>query len=142
MNPTLVYEVSSETIRQMPQNYLIAHWDVGQRRWLCDPDIAADKELATRVFLALFDFETRYNRDGLNLSMVTPNKTKNLDISPNQWLIEQFECSYCEKCGGDAEHHEAILLLDNWFARCKYPLDESGKRHPIIKAYRRAVDAL
>jgi len=71
MKPVLVFNEATQTIRQMPENYLIA--GKIQNRWVCDPDIAANKELATRVYLALFDFNARYG-DGLNLlSKVTPN---------------------------------------------------------------------
>lgn len=71
MENILIYDEGSETIRQMPQNYLIAHKVKGH--WVCEPDLAADKELATRVFIALFDFDVKYGT-GLNLlSMVTPN---------------------------------------------------------------------
>lgn len=77
MKPILIYNHATDTIRQMPQNYLIAGrvGAKGYQRWVCDPDIAADKELATKVFIALFDFNTRYG-DGLNLlSKVTPNNS-------------------------------------------------------------------
>ena len=68
----LVYQYTTETIRQMPQNYLIAHKK--GRAWVCEPDLASDKELATRVFLALFEFNNKYS-DGLGLlASVTPNK--------------------------------------------------------------------
>ena len=71
MENTLIYNECSETIRQMPQNYLIAYRSCS--RWIVDCDISADKDLATRVFNAVFDYDTRYG-DGLNLlSKVTPN---------------------------------------------------------------------
>lgn len=71
MENILIYQQGSETIRQMPQNYLIAYKQYG--RWVCEPDLASDKNLATRVFLALFDFDTKYGA-GLNLlSKVTPS---------------------------------------------------------------------
>lgn len=71
MENVLIYQQNSDTIRQMPQNYLIAHRENG--RWICDPDLAADKELSNRVFNALFEFENKYGT-GLNLlSKVTPN---------------------------------------------------------------------
>lgn len=71
MENTLVYNEGSETIRQAPQNYLIAHNVKGH--WICEPDLAADKELATRVFIALFEYDAKYG-SGLNLlAMVTPN---------------------------------------------------------------------
>ena len=74
MEPILVYNECTDTIRQMPQNYLVAYRTPGSYgRWIVDCDIAADKELASRVFIALFDFNARYG-DGLNLlSKVTPN---------------------------------------------------------------------
>jgi len=43
----------------------------------------------------------------------------NLDIPPQQWLKEQFECEYCAECGGDVEDHDAVPFLGNWFAFCK-----------------------
>ena len=78
MENILIYQKGSETIRQMPQSYLIAYKNHGNQvgqpeHWICEPDISADKKLATRVFLALFDYDTKYG-DGLNLlSKVTPN---------------------------------------------------------------------
>lgn len=78
MENTLVYNVATETIRQEPQNYLIAHKENG--RWICEPDLAADQELAKRVFNALFDHDTKYG-DGLNLlSKVTPNSNFRKDV--------------------------------------------------------------
>jgi hypothetical protein len=74
MDPVLVYNHATQTIRQMPQNYLIAQYNGFS--WHSEPDLAADKELALRVYLALFDHETKYNKDGLFLlSKVTPNTT-------------------------------------------------------------------
>jgi len=61
---TLVYCDFSDTIRQMPQNHLIAHKAIN--KWICDPDLAADIKLATKVFKALFIFDNKYG-DGENL---------------------------------------------------------------------------
>jgi hypothetical protein len=75
MNPVLCYEVSTETIRQMPQNYLIAY--KRDNRWICDPDLAADKKLSLRVFKALFVYANKYQNDGLKLlAEITPNPTQ------------------------------------------------------------------
>ncbi len=71
MKPILSYEQGSETIRQLPQNYLIAHKQ--NNRWICEPDLAADKKLANRVFNALFEFEAKYGSGLYLLSKVTPN---------------------------------------------------------------------
>ena len=79
MENILVYEQGSESIRQMPQNYLIAYRSYN--RWVCEPDLAADKELSKRVFMALFDHDTKYG-DGLNLlAKVTPNSE--FKVTPN-----------------------------------------------------------
>ena len=72
MTPVLVYNKSTQTIRQMPENYGIAYYN-GQK-WLMEPDFYADKELILRVTLALLDIETKYSSEGLILlSKVTPN---------------------------------------------------------------------
>jgi hypothetical protein len=62
----------------------------------------------------------------------------NLNIPAKQWLKEQFEDHYCEECGGDAQHHTAVPLNDNWFARCDFPRDEqTDKLHPVIAEFRK-----
>lgn len=43
-----IYDKYSKSIRQMPQNYLIAHKEHGA--WKCEPDLAADIDFCTRVF--------------------------------------------------------------------------------------------
>lgn len=55
----LTITCDGDTIRQMPQNYLIAHRHYGGR-WVCDPDISADKRLCQQIFDRLFDFDYRY----------------------------------------------------------------------------------
>ena len=54
----VIYQKATETIRQMPENYLQAHRISG--RWVCDPDIAANQEIASAIFLELFNYESRY----------------------------------------------------------------------------------
>lgn len=72
MIPILSYCTYSNTIRQLPQNYLLAAFNGNV--WICEPDLAADKELATKVFLELFNYESKYQKDGLTL---LSNLTKN-----------------------------------------------------------------
>lgn len=73
MKPILTYEPGSDTIRQMPQNYLVAHKEHG--RWICDSDMAADYELCVRVFKAVHSsYDARYGSGLFLLSLVTPNK--------------------------------------------------------------------
>jgi hypothetical protein len=57
----LEHQRSTGTIRQQPQNYLIAHW--ADSCWICDPDLAADPDLAVAVFRELLKFEHKYDPD-------------------------------------------------------------------------------
>jgi len=55
----VIYQEGSDTIRQMPENYLLAH-RTALGRWICDPDLAANKEISVAIFLELFNYESRY----------------------------------------------------------------------------------
>jgi hypothetical protein len=61
----------------------------------------------------------------------------NLSIPADQWLKEQFILHYCDECGGDTQHHTAVPVMGNWFARCDYPPDENGNRDPVIETFRK-----
>ena len=63
--PTLVFSRGTSTIRQYPENYLIAHKESG--RWICEPDLACNKGLAIQVFTALLDYNAKY---GSNASIL------------------------------------------------------------------------
>lgn len=63
-------------------------------------------------------------------------KVREADI----WLKELFEYEHCHCCGGDAEHHDAIEVLGNWFARCKHPILDDGSFHPVVEEFRRAQE--
>jgi len=69
--PILGYCDYSETIRQMPENYLIAHKD--GNAWKCEPDLAADKELCIKVFTELLNYESKWQTSGIELlAKLTP----------------------------------------------------------------------
>lgn len=53
----IIYQKSTETIRQMPQNYLLANRE--KMRWICDADLAADLELAHACFSVAFTYAGR-----------------------------------------------------------------------------------
>lgn len=74
--PYLVYCPNSNTIRQMPQNYLIAQKDVVEavNGWICHPDMAADRILCNRVFNALFDYDCRYQPGEYLIQKINYNK--------------------------------------------------------------------
>lgn len=63
----------------------------------------------------------------------------NLHIPPKTWLEELFETEFCAECHGDAEHHDAIPLLGNWFARCRHSPADDGTPHPVVQAFHRAA---
>ena len=77
-----------------------------------------------------------------------------LTTPPADWLAEIFEFEFCAECGGDAQHHTAIPVLGNWFARCDFPPNDapdlppySGplagdpRLHPTIRAFHCAACA-
>ena len=64
-NMEIVYNESTETIRQMPQNYMIAsrnacEWG-GQSYWVMSPDLAADPKIVCAVTVALLEYENKYS---------------------------------------------------------------------------------
>lgn len=63
----LIFQEGSNTIRQMPENYLVAHFDNTQRCWICDPDLAAKEEFVLRTAKALLKWENKYQKDGNEL---------------------------------------------------------------------------
>lgn len=70
----LSYSEQSETIRQFPENYMIAYFSEDDRCWLMRPDLAARKDYVLRVTEALLNYDALYERDGLKLlARVTPN---------------------------------------------------------------------
>jgi hypothetical protein len=87
---TLVYQPGSDTIRQMPQNYLIAHWEKGN--WHMEPDLAADIDLVILVTRALMIYELKFEQDGNLLlakieAMPAHNEWINIELSipENEW---------------------------------------------------------
>lgn len=58
MENTLVFDQGTDTLRQVPQNYCVAYKK--ENRWICEPDLACDKELAIKVFICLLEFKFKY----------------------------------------------------------------------------------
>ena len=54
------------SIRQFPQNYCLAVWDVQQNCWRMDPDLAADKQLVVALTLSLMEHSNKYTRDPMD----------------------------------------------------------------------------
>lgn len=57
--PILKYCDYSETIRQWPQNYMVASYH--NKQWIVRPDMAVDIEVATKVFRYFHSWEVQYN---------------------------------------------------------------------------------
>lgn len=79
MKELLVVGNSGDTIRQMPQNYLVAermHKNSHQKNgvWVSEPDLACNKVLAVKVYLALFEFELKYGSGEDILKAIESNK--------------------------------------------------------------------
>lgn len=41
------------------------------------------------------------------------------ELTPEEFLYDLFYFEDCHNCGRGADNHEAILVLGNFFARCK-----------------------
>ena len=61
---TVTYCESTQTIRQMPENYMLAMCCRGY--WIMDPDFAADTRLVVALTLSLMQYENRWTRHGIN----------------------------------------------------------------------------
>jgi hypothetical protein len=79
------YSQSTETLRQAPQNYLVAHRE--HNRWVCEPDLAADRELVNVVFNLLLEHEFKYGTGKKLVEHI--NKTGERDpngLEKGNWL--------------------------------------------------------
>jgi len=79
MKDHLVLSKDGDSIRQMPQNYLVAqrmHKNSFQKNgvWVSEPDLACNKVLAVKIYLALFEFELKYGSGEDILKMIESNK--------------------------------------------------------------------
>ena len=63
----------------------------------------------------------------LVLSSIRSILPGNLNINPQEWLKELFECENCAECHRGAKSHTAIPFNGNWFARCN-PIKRKGKK--------------
>jgi hypothetical protein len=60
--------------------------------------------------------------------------------NPAEWLAKQFECELCPECGGDAQDHDVIPILGNWFAQCRHPLPDTLDDDGIEAELKRRMD--
>jgi ferredoxin-thioredoxin reductase catalytic subunit len=86
MKNILVYEDATNTIRQHPGNYMIAHKKEHLLPWVLDFDSAANKKLVLRVCEALFEHKNRYGTGLELLAAVTSNGE--FDTKTNHYICE------------------------------------------------------
>ena len=97
----LIFQKSSGTIRQMPENYIIAR-KTGSA-WVCDPDLAADRTLVLQVFEIVITYKGRYG-SGENL----------LDLVKNINTEKQLEVVLVRREDLDNKDHKfSKFLSDN-----------------------------
>lgn len=58
---TISHCTYSNTIRQFPQNYLLARFDEQKKCWLMEPDLAANKNLVVALTLSLMEYKNKYS---------------------------------------------------------------------------------
>lgn len=72
MKSIFCFQESTETIRTIPENYLVAHRHGG--RWICEPDAAVPYKMALVVFKAIHTNHSLRYGSGLSLlAAITPN---------------------------------------------------------------------
>lgn len=65
----IVFQKESNTLRQMPENYLVAYFHPERNHWVMDQDLACDFKIASSVFKLLHKHENKYEKDGSQLVM-------------------------------------------------------------------------
>lgn len=81
---TVIYSEGTKTIRQMPQNYLIAYNREG--RWVCDSDTAADVEICKVVFEVLLTHTARYSSGEELLDMIKRKMNVEEELTEEQLI--------------------------------------------------------
>jgi hypothetical protein len=68
MKHTVEFDESTQTLRQMPENYLLAE-KTESNGWICNPDMAADKELCNTIFNCVsFNYVIKWRWSGEQLA--------------------------------------------------------------------------
>ena len=77
---TVTYCTYSETIRQYPQNYVLASFR--DNRWVMEPDLAADKRIVVALTLSLMEHENKRSKNGVHAIMgMAPYIDENFDLN-------------------------------------------------------------
>ena len=105
----IVFNRYSETLRQQPHNYVLAHRN--SNRWICDPDLAADTDVVKATFQATFSFQGRHG-DGDILAMIA---NKNLEVlQVDDSLTEEQIICFGRNVAHLLEAHHDKEYFDRW----------------------------
>ena len=61
MEKSIGYCNVSNTIRQYPENYMLAHWNGSC--WLMEPDLASDKKVVVALTLVFMEHEHKWTKN-------------------------------------------------------------------------------
>ena len=116
----LIFQKSTKTIRQMPENYLLAHFDeMRGGRWVCDPDLACDRYLAYKVFKTLLDFDFKWCADGILIVEHVNNIGSIVEIATTE---ESLEIVFGRGCNCDMCTDELSRTLGELLDNEKVPV--------------------
>lgn len=91
----LTYQSGSDTIRQMPSNYIIAKMDM-EGRWVCDPDMACNHHLATVVFQVLLNYDAKYGSGGYLMEYITLALNTKKSVAISERSVEAIFARGCD----------------------------------------------
>lgn len=103
----IIFDPNSKTIRQMPENYLLA--ECCGSRWICDPDSACNKDIAVLVFETLMIQTNKYGSGENLLSEITRIGTTNETIRVHDRSVEVV---FGRGCNCDLVVDEVSRTLD------------------------------
>jgi len=70
----------SNTIRQFPQNYLLARFESGH--WIMEPDLSADKGIVVALTLSLMEHSHKWNNNpAMAIMGIAPYMSENFNLN-------------------------------------------------------------
>lgn len=91
----------------------VTRWNGTSWETLPPPKAGFMYEAADPITGEVHYFETRQDRDTWIEAYAIDGFTW------KQWAGNLFQFEFCDECGGDADDHEPMIFMGNWFAKCK-----------------------
>lgn len=123
----ITYENYSDTIRQMPQNYLIA--SKKNNKWICEPDLAVNVDIAVMVFKSLLIYENKYEPDGIKL-------LKKLRINLNSNVKPEVGKTYSFDWDGETYGKVVEISKDGIIIFCEERQDDEAFMNINIEQFK------